>query len=84
MRAARRLPPGQALTLKWPVLHVGPVPPFNPMTWDFRVFGLVEKQLRFSWGELYKLPQSEVFGDMHSVTHWSRFITIGEDCSPQN
>jgi len=41
MRAAGRLPPGQSLTLKWPVLHEGSVPQFNPQTWDFRVFGLV-------------------------------------------
>ena len=39
---AARVPPGQYLTQKWPVLHYGPVPPFNPKTWDFRVFGNVE------------------------------------------
>jgi DMSO/TMAO reductase YedYZ molybdopterin-dependent catalytic subunit len=42
MRAAGRLPPGQSLTLKWPVLHEGSVPQFDPRTWDFRVFGLVK------------------------------------------
>jgi DMSO/TMAO reductase YedYZ molybdopterin-dependent catalytic subunit len=73
MRAAGRLPPGQSLTLKWPVKHVGPVPLFRPRTWDFRVFGLVEEQLRLSWEELSKLPQSEVLADMHCVVHWSRF-----------
>lgn len=46
MRAAGRLPPGQSLTLKWPVLHEGSVPRFDSRTWDFRVFGLVEKQVR--------------------------------------
>jgi DMSO/TMAO reductase YedYZ molybdopterin-dependent catalytic subunit len=73
MRAAGRLPPGQSLTLKWPVKHVGPVPLFRPRTWDFRVFGLVEEQLRLSWEEFLNLPQSEVFADMHCVTRWSRF-----------
>jgi DMSO/TMAO reductase YedYZ molybdopterin-dependent catalytic subunit len=67
MRAAGRLPPGQSLTLKWPVLHVGSVPLFNPRAWDFRVFGLVEEQLRLSWEDLSNLPQSEVFADMHCV-----------------
>ena len=49
MQRAGRLPPGQALTLKWPVLHYGSVPSFDPATWDFRVFGLVEKPVRLRW-----------------------------------
>lgn len=73
MRSAGRLPAGQSLTLKWPVLHEGPVPPFNPATWDFRVFGLIAEPLRLSWQEFTNLPQSEVLGDMHCVTRWSRF-----------
>jgi DMSO/TMAO reductase YedYZ molybdopterin-dependent catalytic subunit len=73
MRAVGRLPPGQSLTLKWPVLHEGSVPQFNPQTWDFRVFGLVETPLRLSWQEFSSLPQSDVLADMHCVTRWSRF-----------
>lgn len=73
MRAAGRLPPGQSLTLKWPVLHEGSVPRFDPRTWDFRIFGLVEQPIRFSWEEFSNLPQSEVLADMHCVTRWSRF-----------
>jgi DMSO/TMAO reductase YedYZ molybdopterin-dependent catalytic subunit len=76
MRAAGRLPPGQSLTLKWPVKHVGPVPLFRPTSWDFRVFGLVEEQLRLSWQEFSNLPQSEVSGDMHCVVRWSRFDNL--------
>ena len=68
-----RLPPGQALTLKWPVLHYGSVPRFDPRTWDFRVFGLVEKPVRLTWDEFNGLPQKEVVADMHCVTRWSRF-----------
>jgi DMSO/TMAO reductase YedYZ molybdopterin-dependent catalytic subunit len=33
MRDAGRLPPGQSATLKWPVLHEGTVPHFDPHTW---------------------------------------------------
>jgi len=73
MRAAGRLPQGQSLTLKWPVLHAGSVPRFDPRTWDFRVFGLVEQPLWLSWAEFSRLPQSEVLGDMHCVTRWSKF-----------
>src|SRR5437879_5799407 len=73
MRAAGRLPSGQSLTLKWPVLHEGAVPRFDSSTWDFRVFGLVEEPLTLSWKEFSNLPQSEVLADMHCVTRWSRF-----------
>jgi DMSO/TMAO reductase YedYZ molybdopterin-dependent catalytic subunit len=73
MRAAGRLPPGQSLTLKWPVLHAGSVPRFDAATWDFRVFGLVDAPLRLSWQEFSSLPHAEVLADMHCVTRWSRF-----------
>jgi DMSO/TMAO reductase YedYZ molybdopterin-dependent catalytic subunit len=73
MRAAGRLPPGQSLTLKWPVLHQGPIPRFDPKTWDFQIFGLVEQPLKLSWGEFSHLPQVEVLADMHCVTRWSKF-----------
>jgi DMSO/TMAO reductase YedYZ molybdopterin-dependent catalytic subunit len=73
MRAVGRLPPGQSLTLKWPVLHTGSVPRFDPQMWDFRVFGLVAELLRFTWQEFERLPQTEVLADMHCVTRWSRF-----------
>jgi DMSO/TMAO reductase YedYZ molybdopterin-dependent catalytic subunit len=69
---AARVPPGQYLTEKWPVLHYGPVPPFNPRTWDFRVFGNVENEIKLDWDEFQKLDQTTVTADMHCVTTWSR------------
>lgn len=68
-----RLPPGQALTLKWPVLHYGSVPAFNPANWDFRIFGAVESPVRLSWEEFGRLPRTQVTSDFHCVTRWSRF-----------
>lgn len=68
----RRVPPGQYLTEKWPVLHYGPVPPFDPKKWDFRVWGRVENELRWSWDEFQKLDQRQVTADMHCVTTWSK------------
>jgi DMSO/TMAO reductase YedYZ molybdopterin-dependent catalytic subunit len=73
MREDGRLPPGQSATLKWPVLHEGSIPVFNPQTWDFRVGGLVEKPVRLSWEEFNRLPQTEIVSDIHCVTRWSRF-----------
>jgi DMSO/TMAO reductase YedYZ molybdopterin-dependent catalytic subunit len=72
-RADGRLPPGQSLTLKWPVLHEGSVPRFNPDTWDFRVDGLVEHAVRILWNEFSRLPRTEIHCDIHCVTRWSRF-----------
>ena len=73
MRAAGRLPPGQSLTLKWPVLHYGSVPGFDAAKWDFRLWGLVGSPVRLSWEEFNRLPKSEVRSDFHCVTRWSRF-----------
>ncbi len=78
MQAAHRLPPGQVLTEKWPVLHNGDVPEFEPARWDFRVDGLVEHPLRFSWEEFQKLPRTSILTDLHCVTRWSRFDTVLE------
>jgi DMSO/TMAO reductase YedYZ molybdopterin-dependent catalytic subunit len=68
-----RLPPGQYLTEKWPVLHAGAVPDVDLTTWDLRVFGAVERELRLSFDDLRALPQTEVTADIHCVTRWSRF-----------
>jgi DMSO/TMAO reductase YedYZ molybdopterin-dependent catalytic subunit len=73
MREAGRLPPGQSLTLKWPVLHAGSIPRFDPQTWDFRIDGLVENAVCLTWQEFSRLPMKEVIADMHCVTRWSRF-----------
>src|ERR687898_1534644 len=70
-----RLPPGQYLTEKWPVLHAGTVPDTDLATWDFRVFGEVESLLRLSWDEFTALPTREITTDIHCVTRWSRFDT---------
>jgi DMSO/TMAO reductase YedYZ molybdopterin-dependent catalytic subunit len=68
-----RLPPGQYLTDKWPVLHAGSVPKTNLATWDFRVLGEVETPITLSWDELQALPSKEIQLDIHCVTRWSRF-----------
>jgi DMSO/TMAO reductase YedYZ molybdopterin-dependent catalytic subunit len=70
-----RLPPGQYLTEKWPVLHAGTVPSTDLATWDFRVFGQVENPITLSWEEFTALPTREITIDIHCVTRWSRFDT---------
>lgn len=75
MRKAGRLPPGQVLTEKFPVLHYGAIPAFDPHTWDFRVWGEVESPLRLSFGEFMGLPRVDTEFDLHCVTRWSKFDT---------
>jgi DMSO/TMAO reductase YedYZ molybdopterin-dependent catalytic subunit len=70
-----RLPPGQYLTEKWPVLHAGSVPHVDLATWDLKVFGEVERPLTLTWTQLLELPSREVTVDIHCVTRWSRFDT---------
>jgi len=73
-----RLPPGQSLTNKFPVLHYGPVPKFNPATWDFRIWGEVETETRLNWDEFQRLPRTRLTMDIHCVTRWSKFNTDWE------
>jgi DMSO/TMAO reductase YedYZ molybdopterin-dependent catalytic subunit len=73
MRDAKRLPPGQSATLKWPVLHYGSVPRFDPARWDFRVYGLVDHEVKLDWKQFNQLPRTKVQSDFHCVTRWSRF-----------
>jgi DMSO/TMAO reductase YedYZ molybdopterin-dependent catalytic subunit len=69
-----RLPPGQYLTEKWPVLHAGSVPRYDDLeTWTFRVFGDVEQPLDLGWEAFNELPRSATTQDIHCVTRWSRF-----------
>jgi len=81
IRKEGRLPPGQSLTLKFPVLHYGPVPHFNPATWDFRVWGEVEEEKRWTWAEFNQLPRTKIRMDIHCVTRWSKFDTEWEGVS---
>ena len=76
-----RLPPGQSLTVKFPVLHYGPVPKFNPATWDFRVWGEVEEEITWTWDEFSQLPRTTLTMDIHCVTRWSKFDTVWEGVS---
>lgn len=75
MRKEGRLPPGQSLTQKFPVLHYGGVPEVDLSTWDFRAWGEVEEDIRWTWEEFQSLPQTEVKMDIHCVTRWSKFDT---------
>lgn len=67
-----RIPPNQRVTSKFPVLHVGPVPEFDPKTWDFTVEGLVENPMKLTYEEFLNLPKIISASDFHCVTGWSK------------
>jgi DMSO/TMAO reductase YedYZ molybdopterin-dependent catalytic subunit len=73
-----RLPPGQRLTDKWPVLHYGKVPSIDAAKWTFTIAGLVEKERTLTYDEFLRLPPVEVFSDIHCVTTWSRYDNTWE------
>jgi len=75
---AERIPPGQFLTDKFPVLSYGSTPQFNPSKWDFRLIGLVEEPLRLSYEQFRGLPQSKQVADFHCVTTWSKLDNVWE------
>jgi DMSO/TMAO reductase YedYZ molybdopterin-dependent catalytic subunit len=62
-----RIPPRQALTHKWPVLHAGSTPQFDRAAWTFHIFGLVEKPWQCTYDEFLAMPRIRVLADMHCV-----------------
>lgn len=83
VRDEGRLPPGQSLTQKFPVLHYGPTPRYKKdlSDWSFRIFGLVEEEKTWNWEEFLALPRTKVTMDIHCVTRWSKFDTAWEGVS---
>lgn len=68
---SERIPPGQHATRKLPVLHVGPIPEFDPERWTFTIDGLVAEPRTWSWDELRSEPPVALTADFHCVTTWS-------------
>jgi DMSO/TMAO reductase YedYZ molybdopterin-dependent catalytic subunit len=79
----KRIPPGQYLTNRFPVLHYGPVPELDLKNWKFRVWGEVEKPLVLTWEEFAALPRTKLTMDLHCVTKWSKLETTWEGVSLQ-
>jgi DMSO/TMAO reductase YedYZ molybdopterin-dependent catalytic subunit len=79
--AKDRLPRGQVLTRKWPVLTYGETPRLDLANWSFRCFGLVQEPVTWTWQEFLELPRVQVTSDVHCVTRWSRFDNRWEGVS---
>lgn len=78
-----RIPPGQRLTDKWPILHYGSVPEIKPAQWTLAISGLVDQQTTITYQEFLALPRIRVFSDIHCVTSWSRLDNLWEGVGAQ-
>ncbi len=79
-----RLPPGQVLTLKWPVLSYGSPPRYDMARWRLRLYGEVDAPATLTWDEVRKLPTTAITADMHCVTTWSRLDNNWEGVAFKN
>ncbi len=70
-----RLPPGQHLTERFPVLQKGRIPSVDRESYLLEVEGEVEKTMKFSLAELNQLQDKQIIADIHCVTSWSKFDT---------
>ena len=73
-----RLPAGQYLTKKWPILTYEATPKFDAAAYRFKVFGAVEQPFELTWEELRALPRVQLTADFHCVTTWSRYDNAWE------
>ena len=67
-----RVPPGQTVTQKFPVLSYGQIPTIDLATWTFEVIGLVDNPVSFTWDQFIARANDAVTADFHCVTGWSR------------
>jgi DMSO/TMAO reductase YedYZ molybdopterin-dependent catalytic subunit len=73
-----RLPAGQYLTKKWPILSYESTPKFDAEKYRFKVWGAVAEPFELTWDELMALPRVQLTSDFHCVTTWSRFDNAWE------
>ncbi len=76
--ASERIPPGQYVTERWPILHEGAVPDLDTGTWTFTVDGLVEEPAMWDWDSFIALGSGSVTADIHCVTKWTKLDTRWE------
>ena len=73
--SGNRLPPGQVLTERFPILHEGAVPEYDTGDWSLRLFGTLDRPIELRYADLQALPQRVLRCDIHCVTRWSKFDT---------
>jgi DMSO/TMAO reductase YedYZ molybdopterin-dependent catalytic subunit len=75
---AKRLPPGQTLTGKFPVLSTGPAPQISLDDWSFTLQICRKPIAKWNWSEFNLLPKAHQLRDVHCFTKWSKLDTAWE------
>ena len=70
-----RVPPGQYVTDRFPVLHAGRTPKIDHATYDLTFTGLTGADRVFSLDELRAMESKTLTYDIHCVTKWSKLDT---------
>ena len=70
-----RLPPGQHITERFPVLQKGRIPHVDRDTYKLQFEGEIENPTTFTLEDLKKMQDKEIVADIHCVTSWSKFDT---------
>ncbi|AJY74385.1 sulfite oxidase-like oxidoreductase [Paenibacillus beijingensis] len=73
-----RVPPGQVVTERFPILHEGEIPDYDMDSWTLRLFGDADTERTYTFAELDALPKVKVKCDIHCVTRWSKLDTEWE------
>src|ERR1041384_2160807 len=60
-----RLPPGQYLTQKWPVLSYERTPAALPSNWKLKITGQIEHPFELNWDEFLAMPRTILTADFH-------------------
>ena len=78
-----RVPPGQYVTPKMPVMSASPTPRVRLAEWRLSLYGEVERETRLTWDDWLSLAEDGVAltADFHCVTQWSR-LNVGWEGVP--
>lgn len=76
-----RVPAGQYVTPKMPLMNLGFAPRVSIADWKLDVYGLVEKEFSLSWDDFQGLTPLAEEADFHCVTQWSRLNVAWEGVS---
>jgi DMSO/TMAO reductase YedYZ molybdopterin-dependent catalytic subunit len=70
-----RVPPGQYVTDRFPVLSAGATPHTPLEKWTFSITQGGDTRKSWTWQEFQALPAETVTVDIHCVTRWSKLDT---------
>jgi DMSO/TMAO reductase YedYZ molybdopterin-dependent catalytic subunit len=73
-----RVPAGQYVTPKMPVMNLSYAPQKSTAEWRLSVTGLVDNEMVLTWEDFLALAPIDEVVDFHCVTQWSRLDVAWE------